>query len=583
MAWFPIPDIGEHGIIDDIAPHLLPPGAWSSGENVHFRNGKIRRRGSSQQVYTGIGSNVADNPYWGINIDSGADSFWVYSSLTHLYALIGTRVLPITRSSGPYAMTLERLWNGGILSGIVVLNNGVDIPQFWKPSDLNNPLTNRAADLAAWPDDRGIDGRKIRAKVLRPFGYFLVAFNITENNQIDFNRIRWSTSAVPGTLPVSWSVTDPAIDAGETDLPDPSGGEIVDARRLRDWLIIYKNNSTWAMRYIGGPDVFTFTEVFPNLGILESDCVAPFSHKGGQYHCMFTGDDVKVHDGRSIIHDLEGRLARYISANLSADNWRRSFVVNLPQINENWICYPTNNEQAPHQAIAWNYDEDTLSLLDFPDQLSWITRGIAEGHNIGLTWNSDVTEVQWDRDLGRWNEASIQQRNLRPVGFIHSGADRGIWQMNESTATEEFASYIERRNFAYILNEQTLSPLFDPGREKLIHAIRLYFEDNDVAQNMDLTVVAKDSFGEGAGRRIQATFNTKSGPPHWDLLGGQGRSFDFRIEPKSTHQSMHWELVGMEIDIEVANTFYGAGTLDTLGARQDITSARTPFGRGRII
>ena len=578
MPWFPIPDIGQHGIIRDIPAHLLPPGAWSNGQNVHFRNDRVFRRGGSRQVYTGIGSTAATDPYWGINIDSGTDSYWIYSSKTHLYSILGNTVLPITRHTAendptliPYDMEVERLWNGGILSGIVVLNNGNDIPQTWVPG------VDPAQNLANWPEG-------ITAKVLRPFGYFLIAMNLTNGNERSFNRIRWSTSAVPGTLPTSWDITDPAIDAGETDLPDPAGGEIVDARRLRDWLIIYKNNSTWAMRYVGGPDIFTFTEVFPTLGILEADCVAPFAHKGGQYHCMFTGDDVLVHDGRSIIHNLEGRLARSISRELSSDNWRRSFVVNLPSLQENWICYPTEDTSTPHRAITWNYEEDTISLLDLPEDLTWISRGIIEGHDVGLTWDSDMVprDHPWDDDQGRWDEASVQQRNLRPLGFILDGDQRGLRELSIPDSSDTFNSFIRREDFGYSIDGRTLQPIFDPGREKLIRAIRLYFSDETVAPFMDVNVWAKDSIGSRT-RKVSSTYNPNLGYPHWDLLVANGRAFDFEIRPKSNALSRHWELLGMEIDLEVTNTYYGAGTQDDLGRGETRRAASSPFGRGRII
>ena len=93
--WLPVIDIGRYGIIQDIAPHALPLGAWSNGQNVRYRNGRVFRTRGSMSVY----QNPAANPYWGINIDAGDNNYWLYATLSDLYSGLPNTCLLYTSPS----------------------------------------------------------------------------------------------------------------------------------------------------------------------------------------------------------------------------------------------------------------------------------------------------------------------------------------------------------------------------------------------------------------------------------------------------------------------------------------------------
>lgn len=568
--WMPVPDFGQYGVNRDIASHLLPPGAWSNGSNVRFRNGRVFRNRGSREVFPA--ANLLGDPYWGVNIDAGGNSYWVYASLNGLFRTLGAGHTVITRSAGDggaYAATADNLWNGGNLSGQLILNNGVDIPQTWVPG------APRALNLAAWPNG-------VRCKVLRPFGYFLVALNIREGMDQKRDRVRWSNPAVPGQLPTSWETGNPAVEAGQVDLSDDSAGEIIDGVKLRNYLIIYKNNSTHAMSFVGGQNVFAFTDVFPKLGALETNCVTAFSRRGGEFHCVFTGDDVIIHDGRVIEATLDGRHSRSIARELSGVSWRRSFVVNFAAVKENWICYPVGEAQFPNKALVWNYQDNTTVFIDLPENFHWITRGIVEGVQASLTWDSDTEVVTWDEDDEAWDTASVQQRNLRPVGFISQGAEKGITQLDVASSNEQVRTLLERTNFAYRPDRQTVQPIYDPGSEKLLRGVRLYLNPADAYNYVNVSVGVQNSVLEGEDlgdvRFIPAPFTDSLKNPRYQAKG-EGRAFSLRIESDDPRP---WELLGIEWDIEPKQSRWGGGVQE-FDIRPGRRRRRTPFGSGRLL
>ena len=95
-------------------------------------------------------------------------NFWLYTSLNKAAVFDGRVHTDITRViGGDYTASETRQWNGTILSGIAIVNNGVDVPQYWATASIATKLAN----LPNWDPN-------VRAKVIRAFGPFLVAIDL---------------------------------------------------------------------------------------------------------------------------------------------------------------------------------------------------------------------------------------------------------------------------------------------------------------------------------------------------------------------------------------------------------------------
>jgi len=118
-------DVGKFGVITDIDAAMLPPEAWSSGQNIRFIAKQAERtRGCIDSYNT---PNV--DPFFVMSWEYSDVPFWVYASATKVRRTDGTTDIDITRTSGgDYAAGALPLWNGGVIGGVPVLNNGVDEP-----------------------------------------------------------------------------------------------------------------------------------------------------------------------------------------------------------------------------------------------------------------------------------------------------------------------------------------------------------------------------------------------------------------------------------------------------------------------
>jgi len=275
MSRIPIHNVGVGGINRDIPPHLLPPEIWSDGQNVRFQDGKVLKFDGHAAVFDP--PTVA--PYWVLGVPTATSHFILYAGLDDVYVWNGGTHTKITRGSGVYTGAAADDWNGGLLGGIAIINNGIDKPQAWNPISASQLLV----DLPNW---QATD----LAKIVKPFKNFLVALNLTVSGSAFPHRIKTSHPADPGTIPSSWDETDTAKDVVETELSDAQAGIIQDGETLRDIFVIYKDASTWGMQFIGGRFIFRFFKIFDSTGILTQRCVVPLVN--GSFHFVAAGANV---------------------------------------------------------------------------------------------------------------------------------------------------------------------------------------------------------------------------------------------------------------------------------------------------
>ena len=138
-------------------------------------------------------------PYFVIAYYTAGKRYWIHAGLGKVFADDGTTRTEITPATPPGGGIDDR-WTGGVLNGVLVLNNGVNNPYFWGGTGVLAPLTG-------WP-------ASTTAKSIRPFKNVLVALNVTKSGT---NYATWSsglmlqllaTFLAAGTLPTkpSWPV-----------------------------------------------------------------------------------------------------------------------------------------------------------------------------------------------------------------------------------------------------------------------------------------------------------------------------------------------------------------------------------------
>lgn len=370
----------------------LPPSVWSNVSNVSFKDGKSRKAQGYSQVF---GTTPADILYLTNNVDAG-QLYWYEATPTKIYRTEGTSHIDLSGPSSPYNATEARGWNGGVLNTVVVMNNGVDKPQCLRRSDAT------FVDLPNWPVNT-------TAEVIRVYKNYLVALNVVKSGDEFPTMVKWSSPADPGEVPFTWDETDPTNDAGENNLAD-TGGAIIDGRKLRDSFIIYKEDSVHSMTYVGGVFVFTFRQLFDDIGALSKNCIAEFDGK----HFVVGQGDVYVHNGVQKSSVISGKMREYLFSDIREDSFDRTFVVPDYSNTEMWVCYCSSDRndlslKGCDKALVWNWREDTWSIRDLP-LIRYATYGIVDPQ-LPDYW--DAATGPWDTDSVVWGEKNYNPTKLK--------------------------------------------------------------------------------------------------------------------------------------------------------------------------
>lgn len=394
MPTIEINDLADVGLVKDQEGYMLAPEAWTSMQNMRVHAEGVERVGGQAQVFGTPG--VA--PHFAIPIQSSTQTYWLYTSLTKAYVYDGSSHTNITRQTASvdvdYNATATREWNGTLLGGVPILNNGVDDPQYWSAL---NPSTKLAV-LPNWPANT-------KARVLRAFGPTLFALGMTESGTVLPHKVLWSHPADPGTVPSSWDVTDETKDTGETDLPDVNAGIILDGLPLRGNFFIYKEGSTWIARFVGGQFIYDFDTFLETSGILAPRCVTITAD--GTRHVVASQDDLIVHNGVSSESILTDRYKRYLANNIDLNNYVNSFIFTNPFYDEVVFCYPESGFTNPNRALIWNYRRGEKGALTEADvNYRNATTGVIETA-ADATWAS--VSGTWAAYTGPWSQASRRQ------------------------------------------------------------------------------------------------------------------------------------------------------------------------------
>lgn len=512
-----VDSVGQFGIVPDAAPHELPINAWSGGKNVRFRSGYAERISGHVDIY----DPPQVTPYALQPLTTQTGRFWIYCGLTKLYAVSNATHTNITRQTAgvdvDYAATADRRWNGGVLSGIAVLNNGIDDPQYWAGDTAQN-----AADLTAWPANT-------KCKVIRPFKNYLLALNVTKASTEYPYMVKWSHSADAGTLPTSWDHTDPTKEAGEYDLSDDPG-KVVDGLQLGDMFIVYKEGSYYGMDFVGAPYIFRFHKISDYGGALAANCVA--AYPGG--HLVFGQGDIFVHQGGAPQSILTGVMRKWVYSNLDSQYYARSFVVSNPSSNEVWVCFPETGQTSCNLALVWNWKDNTVTIRDLPNATAGGV-GVID-YEASSAWSSDTES--WDDDDTAWNENEYTQASERLL-IATANTKIHLTDVSKAFSGVDFTSTLEREGIT--LNES--------GAVKLLKAVRPRF---DAPVGTVINVYLGGAMDAASGVTWAGPYAYTVGSTYEVTGFSSGRYLAVRFESSTAG---NWRLKSYDMNVEVIGEY----------------------------
>jgi hypothetical protein len=450
-----INDAGVLGSIADTPAHLLPPEAWTLALNMHVVDRGMEKLLGEEQIFGTPG--VA--PHFLMPVQTAVATFWLYTSLTKAFGYDGTTHTDITRGGGgganDYTASNTRDWNGTLLGGVPIINNGADIPQFWSPVALGTDLQN----LTNWPGT-------LRAKIVRAFGPFLMAFRCTKSGTAFPHMVKWSHPADPGSVPSSWDETDATKDTGEVDLADVQAGLIQDALPLGDTMYIYKEGSVWKCRFIGGRSIFDFGKAawLPTIGLLAPRCVAITGD--GTKHVWATQDDIMWHNGNRVQSILNERQRKRLFNEIDTINFENCFMFANPFNTEMYFCYPSSGQTNPDKALIMNYAAGEIWPITERDGVTF--RNAAIGDIEGAAdedW--EANENEWEVDDGPWS--TIERRRV-----VLAGTDTTKFFNLDKGPTRNgavFTGTLRREGLSVLGKKRNGEWIVDFNRRKMVDAV----------------------------------------------------------------------------------------------------------------
>lgn len=376
----PVKQLGSIGFVPDIESAELPMQAWTRAHNVRCLGPVVEKAMGEFQLVTvlSLGDPVSILDIFSVVSDD--QHLWVLCAADAVRSFDSAATDLIDGSSAPYGATAQDRWTGGMLNGVLVLNNPIDKPQMW---DLPGAATD-LADLTAWDS-------AWRARVMRPFKNFLVALAVTKSSVYDKRMVKWSHSAAPLTVPASWDEADPTVDAGEVSLAEGQDA-LVDCLPLSDVNMVYAERQSWVMRLSGTNDIFAFSKVF-EFGLLTVGCAVSFTRdsEGPEEHFVVTHDDFKVHNGQSVQSIGTDRVRKWFFDQITATN--RPFVRAARRGKEIWVLFSASGGTLNDTALIWNHQYG-----------SWYTRDMRPHRAVGTAFQApSVAVTPWSSLVGAWS------------------------------------------------------------------------------------------------------------------------------------------------------------------------------------
>lgn len=517
-----INDLGSIGAVRDTPPYMLPPEAFTQAINMRSVDGGLEALLGWTQVFGTPG--VA--PHFIVPIQTSSTTFWLYVSLTKAYGYDGTTHTEVTRAAGDYTATDTHQWNGTLLGGVPILNNGIDVPQAWLTPALATDLVN----LTNWP-------ATLRAKIVRAFGPFLMAFNVTKSGTNYPHMCKWSHPADPGSVPSSWDETDQTKDTGEKDLPDVDSGLIVDALPLADTMYVYKETSVWKVRFIGGRLIFDFGQSawLPTTGCLAARCVAITGD--GTKHVFATQDDIVWHDGNRVRSILNERQRSRLFNEIDTVNYVNSFMFCNPQYKEMWFCYPSSGATHPDKALIMNYGRGSDAPWPITEADGITFRHAATGPIEGAAdedW--EANENEWEVDDGPWS--TLERRRT-----VVAGTDATKFYLLDSTnqrAGVAFNALLQREGLSVLGKKRNGEWIVDFDARKLADLLwpKIQGGPVNIRLGSQELVDGPISWGTAVEFNPSTLSYVNAGPK-------EGRALAIEIESDN-----NWRIDGLRMEIE---------------------------------
>lgn len=394
---------GHVGVIKDLNAEILPAEAWTYADAVRF-NGidAIQEKPSKRLLTTAYPVDLLVGWNDGLKGRLLLATPMSIQEVTHLeHDETSSRVIDRWVQLPRLGPVATNGWTGGAFGGIPYFCAGFDQYPLALMPDERGQSKEQFERLASWPDEHC-------CSVMRHYANHLIAIKLqvadrSEGKDITVRRpfdIMWSDRAESGRLPKTW---DPAVEgsrAGKTALTD-GGDEVVDGTTLGSGFCIYKEESLWRMKYVGGQYVFKIDQAINGIGIMSKNCAVDF--RGKNY--VFGRDEIYAHDGWQIDRIFNARMNRWIFNRIRDEHRDLCHVFKRPSTREIYFCFPNGDVDHANMAACYHTEQKTATL-----------KTLDQGVNTGMVFEFTSDETRGIRRPFVGDRAGIIELDVKDSG-----------------------------------------------------------------------------------------------------------------------------------------------------------------------
>lgn len=394
---------GSAGVIKDINPHMLPPEAWTFANQVQF-NGidAIQEKPVKTLLATGYPVQLLVGWNDGLKGRLLLATSQGIKEVSHIEHDATTSDV-IDRSRIDQRPVRLNQWTGGAFGGIPYFCAGLGRTPLVLMPDRRGQSKDQFEDLNHWPPGHS-------CSVLRHFANHLIAIKFEVEATIDGSKttirrpfdIVWSDRAEPGQVPKTWDPAAEGSRAGKTALTD-GGDKVVDGTTLGSRFCVYKEESIWPIKHVGGNYVFSFDHAIQGVGIMGKNCAVDFHGK----NYVFGRDEIFAHDGWQIERIFNARINRWMFNRIADKKRHLCHVFKRPKTREIYFCFPNGDVDFANMAACYHTERKTATLKTFE-----------QGINTGM-----VFEFTSDETRGKRRPFIGYGQGIQELDAIHSGRD----------------------------------------------------------------------------------------------------------------------------------------------------------------
>ncbi len=505
--------VGQYGVVLDMAGHELPPNAWTLLRNCRAVNSYIEPIGGEADQFDA--ASPVDDPMNLFYCPTVTGlPYWVYGGREKIGACNDLSHVDITPASTTLTATDKTRWSGAWLNGIFTMNCENEELLVWDNIDPGSPvLMKRMSAIASTEFNTAW-----RFNSVRPFKQLLIGIGFNDGTTDYPTVIKWSAPALAGDVPIGWDAANENNISGEYPLSE-TPGHAVDGAALGNNFIICKQDSTFRVSFGQGSSPLVFNSIDLVSGVIGLNCMVEF--RRGEMLIFNQNLDVVTTEGTYVKSILEGRMREALRARVNPARLHQCYVSNNPLKKEVWICYPTVEEESSEgalcaqEALVWNYKDNTLQFADL-GRMSHLGFGRIDTADAAPIINDIdvvINQMDWIIDAGglEGDWALVGCSYIRNAFYKHD--------VGETIDGAPLVASLEKYGVAFVDYNRDGVPQMDHHNVKVCEGVWPTFEVAGTQVEVDITVGGQEF---------------RDGPIIWDgpytFTPGASQEMDFFVE-----------------------------------------------------